>query len=308
MAHGQIGGEAHIVRRAGRVFDRVGANHTDKLDAVCARIDACREQLGRVPALLKKFREAVLEAAVSGRLTEEWRESYVSVPRSVAEVLSARHALWTQQPVDRRANYKPPFPPAVDHGLETPGGWQVVTASTLALLQVGFAFKSAMFRSSGIRLLRGENVEPGKLRWKEVRCWNPAQVAGFERLLLSEGDLILAMDRPIVSAGLKLARVKSSDLPALLVQRVMRFICTTGDDLDYLEICLRSRRFVEFLADKGMTGSDLPHITGTGVAKFPIPLRPRKNRERSSDGFMNCLHWRMGWSRSIGRLRSARRS
>jgi type I restriction enzyme S subunit len=43
----------------------------DKLDAVLARVDACRERLGRVPAILKKFREAVLDAAVSGRLTED---------------------------------------------------------------------------------------------------------------------------------------------------------------------------------------------------------------------------------------------
>ena len=49
-----------------------------KLDAVIARIDACREKLERLPAILKRFREAVLEAAVSGRLTEEWRGEHGS--------------------------------------------------------------------------------------------------------------------------------------------------------------------------------------------------------------------------------------
>jgi type I restriction enzyme, S subunit len=44
-----------------------------KLTALLADVDACRERLDRVPQILKKFREAVLEAAVSGRLTEEWR-------------------------------------------------------------------------------------------------------------------------------------------------------------------------------------------------------------------------------------------
>lgn len=44
-----------------------------KLDGVLARVKTCRERLDRVPQILKKFREAVLEAAVSGRLTEEWR-------------------------------------------------------------------------------------------------------------------------------------------------------------------------------------------------------------------------------------------
>lgn len=43
----------------------------DKLDAVLARVDACRERLDRVPAILKRFRQAVLAAATSGRLTEE---------------------------------------------------------------------------------------------------------------------------------------------------------------------------------------------------------------------------------------------
>ena len=46
----------------------------DKLDAVLARVDACRDCLDRMPAILKRFRRSVLAAATSGRLTEEWRE------------------------------------------------------------------------------------------------------------------------------------------------------------------------------------------------------------------------------------------
>ncbi|WP_128002353.1 restriction endonuclease subunit S [Piscinibacter defluvii] len=47
----------------------------NKLDALLARVDACRDRLGRVPAILKRFRQAVLNAAVDGDLTEEWRGS-----------------------------------------------------------------------------------------------------------------------------------------------------------------------------------------------------------------------------------------
>lgn len=46
----------------------------DKLDAVLARVDACCVRLDRVPAILKRFRQSVLAAATSGKLTEEWRE------------------------------------------------------------------------------------------------------------------------------------------------------------------------------------------------------------------------------------------
>ncbi len=46
----------------------------DKLDAVLARVDACRERLDRVPGILKRFRQSVLAAATSGELTREWRD------------------------------------------------------------------------------------------------------------------------------------------------------------------------------------------------------------------------------------------
>lgn len=54
----------------------------DKLDALLARVDACRERLDRVPLILKRFRQSVLAAATSGQLTEEWREdSEIVAPR-----------------------------------------------------------------------------------------------------------------------------------------------------------------------------------------------------------------------------------
>ncbi|MER2514658.1 MAG: restriction endonuclease subunit S [Nitrosomonas ureae] len=45
----------------------------DKLDSILTRVDACRERLDRIPAILKRFRQSVLAAATSGKLTEEWR-------------------------------------------------------------------------------------------------------------------------------------------------------------------------------------------------------------------------------------------
>ena len=45
----------------------------DKLDSLLTRVDGCRDRLDRIPALLKRFRQSVLAAATSGRLTEDWR-------------------------------------------------------------------------------------------------------------------------------------------------------------------------------------------------------------------------------------------
>ena len=56
----------------------------DKLDAVLARVDACRDRLDRIPAILKRFRQSILAAATSGNLTEDWRENGQEVG-SIAE-------------------------------------------------------------------------------------------------------------------------------------------------------------------------------------------------------------------------------
>lgn len=46
----------------------------DKLDTVLTRVDAVNTRLARVAPILKRFRQSVLAAATSGRLTEDWRD------------------------------------------------------------------------------------------------------------------------------------------------------------------------------------------------------------------------------------------
>ena len=45
----------------------------DQLDMLFARVRACNDRFDAIPALLKRFRQAVLEAACSGTLTVDWR-------------------------------------------------------------------------------------------------------------------------------------------------------------------------------------------------------------------------------------------
>jgi type I restriction enzyme S subunit len=47
---------------------------TASLETTLAAVDACRQRLNGVAAILKRFRQAVLAAATTGELTREWRE------------------------------------------------------------------------------------------------------------------------------------------------------------------------------------------------------------------------------------------
>ena len=59
---------------------------TQKLDELLAQVDTLKACIDGIPVLLKRFRQSVLAAAVSGRLTEGWRAS--SVPEDSTEYQS----------------------------------------------------------------------------------------------------------------------------------------------------------------------------------------------------------------------------
>src|SRR5690606_27214574 len=98
----------------------------------------------------------------------------------------------------------------------------------LAPLQPGYAFKSSEFSNNGVRLLRGSNVGVDETFWDEsqTRYWPTSRRNEFADYVLNEDDIVIAMDRPFIAAGFKVARLGADDLPALLLQRVGRFLPT----------------------------------------------------------------------------------
>lgn len=59
-----------------------------KLDELLAQVDILKTRLTTIPTLLKRFRQSVLAAAVSGKLTEEWRggANYVVNEKSISQI------------------------------------------------------------------------------------------------------------------------------------------------------------------------------------------------------------------------------
>jgi type I restriction enzyme S subunit len=153
-----------------------------------------------------------------------------------------------------------------------------VCLGDVADLLVGFAFKSAQFlqpSDTGINLVRGDNVQQGFLRWGDrAMKWSSGAYEDFARYQLQLNDLVLAMDRPIVGGGLKLAWVKASDLPCLLVQRVTRIRGLSGvADTNYLRFALSAPDFIAHI-DRITTGANIPHISGKDISAFSFRLPP----------------------------------
>ncbi|MRJ45753.1 restriction endonuclease subunit S [Idiomarina loihiensis] len=55
----------------------------DKLDTIMEKVEMAQSRLDKIPTLLKRFRMSVLSAAVSGELTEEWRENLDNLSQNI---------------------------------------------------------------------------------------------------------------------------------------------------------------------------------------------------------------------------------
>jgi type I restriction enzyme S subunit len=140
----------------------------------------------------------------------------------------------------------------------------------------GYAFPSDEFltqEEGSIRLLRGVNVEPSRVRWRDVVYVDQRALGRFSRYRLEVGDIVFGMDRPMVAGGLRVARLDEVDTPALLVQRVARIRAHPTVSQGYLWMLLRTKRFDAYL-EPIFTGVSVPHVSDSQLSAFEIPLPP----------------------------------
>ena len=142
----------------------------------------------------------------------------------------------------------------------------------IADLLPGFAFPSSDYVDHGIRLLRGVNVAPGRLRWDSDVVYLAAENRPYSsEYELAVGDVVLGMDRPIVGSGLRIAIVSASDLPCQLVQRVARIRGTNFADTRYIRFVIDSDAFIAYFSPI-VTGVSVPHISADQILSFRVPL------------------------------------
>ena len=155
--------------------------------------------------------------------------------------------------------------------------WPLRSLKDVADLLTGFPFKSKDYSNdeNGYKLLRGDNIVQGCFRWEDVKRWPKSLLIDKDvKYFLKEGDVILAMDRPWIEAGLKFAQISSIDMPCLLVQRVACLRANETLDQDFLRYLISSYSFVEYVKQV-QTGTAVPHISGKQILDFEFNLPPK---------------------------------
>ena len=161
-----------------------------------------------------------------------------------------------------------------------------VKLSEVANLFAGYPFKGNNYSDKGVRVVRGDNVTIGHLRWtigKDKR-WNEP-FDQFEYYSLHENDIVIGMDGSRV--GMNRAQIKHEDLPLLLAQRVACIRNNSNSIQDYLYYQIFSNNFVRYI--KAIhTGTSIPHVSLKQIGDFEIPL-PSLSDQRKIAGILSAL-------------------
>jgi type I restriction enzyme S subunit len=143
--------------------------------------------------------------------------------------------------------------------------WQETSIAESAIVMTGFAFKGNEYEDRGsLKVVRGENVTVGKLRWDSEKHWNKS-TAGLEKFFLREEDIVVGMDGSRV--GNNRARIKSLELPLILAQRVACIRAKERFDQGFLWYNIFSDLFKDYV-EAVHTGTSIPHISQKQILDF----------------------------------------
>lgn len=224
--------------------------------------------------LLDKLRQAILQEAIEGKLTAEWRAQN-PVVEPAADLLARIRAEKAQLVEVKKIRKQKPLPPIIDDEIPfaLPEGWVWCRLGELAGISSGKGFKKSEYSEDGVKLFQIANVGFGETLWDKIVYLPKAYLRDYPSLELHEGDLVMALNRPLLGKKLKVARLTSKDVPAILYQRVGRFDFIETKIMSWVFLYLRSTEFSDWLYNQ-IKGVNIPFVNQTKVYRHIIPLPP----------------------------------
>ena len=157
--------------------------------------------------------------------------------------------------------------------------WDFCPIGKVARIISGKAFKKSEYAKLGVRLFQIANVTFGKTSWREIVYLPQRYISKYTNLNLKSGDLVLALNRPLLGDDLKIAILKNEDVPAILYQRVGKFEFFDSKNRDWLFYYFQTSDFINWLK-KELKGVNIPFINQTKILKHVIPLPDYKEQSQ----------------------------
>jgi type I restriction enzyme S subunit len=147
---------------------------------------------------------------------------------------------------------------AMQQLLQAKEGWEVKKLPELVWFQEGPGVRNSQFKSSGVKLLNGTNIEDGKLILEKTdRYISEKEAYGwYSHFLVNEGDILIACSGVTIDRfDEKVTIANYSHLPLCMNTSTMRFKIISKDlSKSYFLHFLKSKSFKEQIGEKA-TGS-----------------------------------------------------
>ena len=251
------------------------------IDELLNELEKTRKRLAKIGIVLKHFRQAVLAAACSGKLTEDWRKA--NSPSQTAawliqEILRSRAERYAE--TCRKASSQGRPAPKRPFNLtrsnpngtlaELPFGWEWATWNDI-VDWVTYGFTRPMPHvASGISIITAKHIFDSRIHFENVDH-TPAEA--FRELSDKDrprkGELLLTKDGSIGRAAI----VETEESFCINQSvAVLRF----GGLTAYVPYLLRviESKHTQDLIEEQAKGTAIRHISITAFGKFPLPLPP----------------------------------
>lgn len=250
----------------------------DKLDSLLAYLETCRAHLDRVPETLARFRQSVLAAATSGRLTEDWRnENYeILSERNGSTVINEiqeykKHWVMENAAHNEYSNVKKrvlAYSKIKNRNANVPSSWRVSPLEDACLMIVDCHNKTAPYKENGIPIVRTSNIRDGKFVWDGIRFINQETYSYWARRCPPEaGDIIFTREAPmgeaaIIPEGMKVCLGQRT----MLIRPIEELISAK-----YILYCLMDPIFKQ-RANSISVGTGVKHYRVGDVSELIIPI------------------------------------
>jgi len=239
-----------------------------KIEELFTKLDTGVEALKKIQAQLKRYRQAVLKHAFEGMLTAEWPQAHQG-ELEPASILLER--IKQERRKTAKGKYKE-LPPIDTSGLpQLPESWVWARVGDITDLFSGKAFKKREYSDEGVRLFQIANVSFVAVVWDSIAYMPVSYLQKYPELALKAGDILMALNRPILDGRLKIGELNEKDAPSILYQRVGRF--------DFYDSSLKTFFFyfaqTPFFIDRlkaSLQGVDQPFVTKPKLLKIPMPI------------------------------------
>jgi type I restriction enzyme S subunit len=240
-----------------------------KLDHLMPKLEACRARLDTIPSTLKRFRQAILSAACSGRLTEDWRQKNTSAEPTATTLgaIQRKREASAKTPAQKE-KLRAIFSIAEEgDSPELPNTWQFV-----ALCKICDSFDygtSAKSQPAGkVPVLRMGNIQDGKLDWTDlVYTSNKEEI---QKYALSPNTVLFNRTNSPELVG-KTA-IYRGEQPAIFAGYLIRINNLPELDPNYLNFCLNTMHARDFCAQVKTDGVSQSNINAQKLGTFEIPF------------------------------------